>query len=44
MPNLNGKKIINGINVFSRGKLKIIQNIIKKYLVKLFQTYLMQKM
>jgi len=43
MPNLNGKKIINGINVF-RGKLKIIQNIIKKYLVKLFQTYLMQKM
>ena len=37
MSNLNSKKIIHVMNVFSGSKLKIILNILKKYPVKLFQ-------
>ena len=43
MPNLNTKKIINGINVFSWGKFKIIWKTIKQYQVKLFQRNLNTK-
>jgi len=43
MSNLNSKKIIHVMNVFSGSKLKIILNILKKYPVKLFQKNLTQK-
>jgi len=35
MQNLNSKKIINGINVFSRSESKTIWNTVKNYLIKL---------